>query len=307
VIAAVGEGAEARIEAVSSTDGGRSFGAPAVVAQLRVRAISGLRLPPFHSAEISREGRIVVAWPDCRYRAGCSSNDIVYSSSADGQKWTAPLRVPTGALGGRDHVLPGLAVDATSAGARTRLGLTFYALAPAGCRGTACSFEPFFVSSPNLGRSWSAPERLEPAAPAEWFPLAGARFAGDYISTSFVAGGVAVPVFAWASGPFDGRFHEAVYATAIPPLPATPAVALGAARVRVATRLEARVSARPVSGARVVCRAAVGRRALKLLAARLASGRAICTWRRARGRVTGSIQLLAPEGRATRTFRVLVR
>jgi hypothetical protein len=308
VIAATAEGTSARIEADSSTDGGRSFSEPATVAALRVRNVPGLRVPPFHSAEISRDGRIVVAWPDCRYRSGCSSNDIVYSSSANGRTWTTPFRVPTGGvLAGLEHVLPGLAVDPTSAAASTKLALAFYVLSPRGCVGAACRFEPYFVSSPDAGRSWSAPEQLEPAAPAEWFPLAGARFAGDYISTSFVGGGTAVPVFAWASAPFDGQFHEGVYATAIAPLPATPAVQLGVPRVRVATRLEVRASARPVAGSRVVCRATVGRRALKLVSARSATGTATCTWRRARGRVTGSLQLIAQEGTATRAFSARVR
>jgi hypothetical protein len=303
ILYATGEGASARIEAVRSTDGGRSFGNPAVVAALRTRPVPGVRVPAFHSAEIARDGRIVVAWQDCRFRAGCSSNDIVYASSANGGVWAAALRVPTGSqLAGLDHVTPGLAVDPSSAGTRTALALSFYALSPRGCTGSACRFEPFFVSSPDGGRSWSAPERLGAAAPADWFPLAGGRFAGDYMSSSFVTGGSAVPVFAWAPSGFDGRFHQGVYATAVPPLPATPAVQLGLPRLRIARNLEVRASAAP-AGARVTCRASVGRVRLRLLSARLAGGTAICVWRRsARGRATGSIALSAPEGRAARTF-----
>ncbi len=243
VVYATGEGSSARIEAVRSTDGGRSFSAPARVALLRTHQVQGLRVPAFHSAEIAQDGRIVVAWQDCRYRKGCGANDIVYASSTDAQRWTTPLRVPTGrALSGLDR-----------------------------------------------------------------FPLAGGRFAGDYISTSFVESGVAVPVFAWATGPFDGRFHQGVYATAVPRLGAQPAVRLGTPHVRIATRLEVRASATPIAGARIACRAAVGRRSLKLLSARLARGTAICVWRlTSRGRVTGSIVLAAPEGRASHMFTARV-
>ncbi len=308
VVYATGEGSSARIEAVRSTDGGRSFSAPARVALLRTHQVQGLRVPAFHSAEIAQDGRIVVAWQDCRYRKGCGANDIVYASSTDAQQWTTPLRVPTGrALSGLDHVTPGLAVDSTTAGGRTALALAFYALSPGGCAGPDCRYEPFFVSSPDNGRSWSTAERLGGAAPADWFPLAGGRFAGDYISTSFVESGVAVPVFAWATGPFDGRFHQGVYATAVPRLGAQPAVRLGTPHVRIATRLEVRASATPIAGARIACRAAVGRRSLKLLSARLARGTAICVWRlTSRGRVTGSIVLAAPEGRASHMFTARV-
>jgi BNR repeat protein len=294
-----------QIAAIRSTDGGRSFGAPTRVAVLRAHVVAGLRVPAFPSAEIAADGRIVAAWPDCRFRARCTSSDIVYASSADGEHWTAPLRVPTEAqLAGLDHVLPGLAVDATTAGAKTRLAIAFSVLSPRGCSGAACSFSPFFVSSPDNGRSWSVPERLGAAAPAEWFPSAGGgRFAGDYVSTSFVTGGTAVPVFPWASAAFDGRFHQGIYATAVPPLAARPAVQLGRPRVRVGGLLDVRATAVPRTDARVSCRATIGRRPLRLVAARVAGGIARCTWRATTaGRVAGSLTLIAPEGRATRTF-----
>ena len=308
VIYATGEDSGARIEAVRSTNGGRTFGAPSRVAALHSRNIPGIRLPPFHSAEIARDGRIFVAWPDCRYRRRCGSDDIVSASSTDGRKWTSAFRVPTGpALAGLDHVLPGLAVDATTAGARTALGLTFITLSPSGCGGAACSLQPFFVSSPDAGRSWSAPQQLESPAPAASFPLAPVPFAGDYISTSFAAGGTAVPVFPWASGPFDGRFHQGIYATAIPPLAATPAVQLGIPRVAVGVRIFARAAASPTEGARVVCRAVVGRRSLRVVSAKVANGIAVCAWRASKGRVTGSLRLVTPEGQATRRFTARVR
>src|SRR6266540_3527775 len=90
-------------------------------------------------------------------------------------------------------------------------------------------------------------------------------------------------------------------------LVAQPAVRLGTPHVRIATRLEVRASATPIAGARIACRAAVGRRSLKLLSARLARGTAICVWRlTSGGRVTGSIVLAAPEGRTSHMFTARV-
>src|SRR6266571_2576475 len=40
------------------------------------------------------DGTVYVAWEDCRFRKNCTSNDIVFSSSADGVTWSAPARVP---------------------------------------------------------------------------------------------------------------------------------------------------------------------------------------------------------------------
>jgi hypothetical protein len=65
-----------------------------------------------------------------------------------------------------------------------------------------CRVQSYVVSTTDAGVGWSAPEPLGSAQPLDAFPQSTAgRFLGDYVSTSFVAGGVAVPVFAAAAGP----------------------------------------------------------------------------------------------------------
>jgi hypothetical protein len=309
---------EPGVSATRSTDGGASFSAPVRVGRLRWHENRALRAPPLPSAEVDAGGRITVAWPDCGYRSGCPSNDVVVASSLDGVRWSRAVRVPTGAeLDGLDHVLTGLAVDATTRGASARLALAFYVTRPRGC-GADCALEARFVSSADGGRRWSAAEELSAPVPLGSFPLAGRRFPGDYISTSFVAGGVAVPVFASASAAFDGRYHQGVFATAVPPLPAvTPTLRLGAAKAAPARpRARQRVTvAAAVLGAigpaRASCTARAGRARLPVLARRVAAGRASCVLRVPAGaggkRLVGSIAVATPEADATRRFSVRVR
>jgi hypothetical protein len=54
--------------------------------------------------------------------------------------------------------------------------------------------------------------------PLDWFPLTfGARFLGDYMATSFVPGRTAVAVYAAATSPFDGQFHQGIFAATARP------------------------------------------------------------------------------------------
>ena len=71
------------------------------------------------SAEVAGDGRVYVAWQDCRFRSGCPANDIVYSSSLDGLAWSAVTRIPIDPTNSNiDHFLPGIAVDKATSGAR---------------------------------------------------------------------------------------------------------------------------------------------------------------------------------------------
>jgi hypothetical protein len=305
------------VEATTSTDGGASFSSPVLVASVQDSPTPGIRAPSLPSAELDATGRITVAWPDCRFRAGCGSrttpNDVVAASSADGRRWTRVRRIPTGPeLAGLPHFVVGLGVDPSTSGAGTRVGVAFYALTPRGCT-EGCSLAPFFVSSSDGGRGWTAAEQLAPAQPVESYPAAGElRFVGDYISTSFASGGTAVPVFAAAARPFDGSYHQGVFATAIPARSSSPVLRVSRARVtplrpRARTRVAVSVSASGLTaGLRVGCQAQLGRQRVRLASRAVATGRATCVWAlrpgRSGQRITGTILLTTPEVDVRRSF-----
>jgi hypothetical protein len=307
------------VAAVRSTDGGASFTAPVRASDLAPSQIPGVRAPALPSAEIDAAGTIYVAWHDCRFRTGCRTtapNDVVFVSSPDGRTWSRTRRVPTApALDGLDHFVVGLGVDATTRGASARLGLAFSVLTPRGCQLASCLVQQYFISSATAGRTWSTPEALASPQPLTAYPpTSGGRFLGDYISTSFAANGVAVPVFGGASAPFDGGFHQGVFATAIATLAdRPPPLTVGAPRV-TGTRTRITVTA-PVtvasSSVSVACRASGARVRLRLVVHRLAGRRAVCAWsvrnppRSARG--AGSLTVTIPETEVTRRFAFRTR
>jgi len=193
---------EVRIAAVRSTDGGRSFSAPVGIAPTQFRRTPGLRAPPLPSADVDGNGTVYVVWHDCG--ATCSANKLVFSFSADGITWSAPIRLALGRTGA-DFVLPGLAADPTRPG---RLALVYYASTGGGL------LDVGFATSANGGRTWRAPRRLNAQTMRySWAAQAGGVMVGDYFSTSFV-GGAAVPVFVLASRP-KARLDQALFAAVI--------------------------------------------------------------------------------------------
>ena len=205
-----------QIAAVRSIDGGASFADPARVAELSNEDVTGLRAPPFVSAETAADGTIWAAWSDCRFQTDCDANDVVISSSRDGVHWTAPARVPAGSVtSGIARVVPGLGVDPASSGARTRLGIVYYSVpALGGCGYATCALaDAFFVGSVNAGRTWTRPVRLTPRSmPLDWIADGGiGNLLGDYLSTSWV-GGRPIPVFSLASPPVLTDRRQAIFA-----------------------------------------------------------------------------------------------
>jgi hypothetical protein len=196
-----------------SLDGGASWTSSIQAAAINDHPVAGdMRAEPIPSAEIDAAGTVYLTWQDCRFRAKCSSNDLVLSTSTDGKKWTKPARIPIDAVtSGADHFIPGLGVDPTTAGATARLGLTYYYYQNAAC-GTSCSLEVGYLQSTNGGATWSAPTQLAGPFSTTLCPDTSAgRMVGDYISTSWI-GGKAFGAFAVAQVPTDGSaFDQAIY------------------------------------------------------------------------------------------------
>ncbi len=196
-----------------STDGGASWSSTAVISDVRDHANSGgLRTSPLPSAEIDGAGNVYVVWQDCRFRRGCSSNDIVLSSSSDGLNWSRVSRVPIDPVtSGADHFIPGLAVDRSSAGASARLGLTYYFYPSAACTAATCQLDAGFIASSTAGSTWSSPTQVAGPMALSWLPSTNQGvMVGDYISTSFL-GGNAWGVIAVATAPRKGLFNEAMF------------------------------------------------------------------------------------------------
>jgi hypothetical protein len=219
-----------KIEAFRSTDGGASWAKGVAVSSTRFKGVAGgLRTSPLPSAEIDGAGRVYVAWEDCRFRASCSANDIVFSTSADGVNWTAAARVPIDPVtSGVDHFIPGLAVDPATSGATAHLGLTYYFYPNAACS-SACRLEVGFISSPDGGAHWGPATQLAgPMALSQIAQTSQGPMVGDYISSSFSGGQVATLFAVGLQQPTSTSFDEAMYAPSTPLTIAAPAQATSA-------------------------------------------------------------------------------
>jgi hypothetical protein len=235
------ESLNGKIAAFRSTDGGASWTKAVTVSQIRFHGVAGdLRTSPLPSAEIAGDGTVYVAWEDCRFRAKCSANDIVFSKSSNGIEWSDPARVPIDDTdSGMDHFIPGLAVEPATSGVSAHLALTYYFYPDADCNDD-CDLTVGYISSPDGGDHWGDPIQLAgPMSLADIALTSQGPMVGDYISTSF-SGVTATTVFAVGlpqdpSGPFD----EAMYA------PASP---LGVATAAEATNVASSTGAKHFTG-----------------------------------------------------------
>jgi hypothetical protein len=197
-----------------SVTGGRTWGPAITVASIFQHTFAGnLRGPFFPSVATDRTGRIYIAWPDCRFRPNCASNDMVLTTSADGVHWAPVRRIPIDPVTSTvDHLGGGLGVDAVTAGHHARLGL-FYDFYPrAACTVSTCRLFEGYVSSTDGGATWSAPQVLAGPMHLRQLPSAFGYMVGDYEGAAIVPGGAAFSAFAVAGIPAAGqRFNQAMY------------------------------------------------------------------------------------------------
>ncbi len=97
-----------------------------------------------------------------------------------------------------DHFLPGIAVDQSTSGNSTHLGLTYYFYPVANCTTSTCKLGAGFVSSTDNGKTWTSAKKLAGGMNVLWLPNTTLGYmVGDYISTSYI-NGKAFGVFAKA-------------------------------------------------------------------------------------------------------------
>jgi BNR repeat-like domain len=199
--------------AFRSTNGGTSWSAAATISSITDHFVAGnLRTSALPSAAIDAAGKVYAIWQDCRFRTGCSSNDLVLSTSTDGVKWTAPTRIPIDPLTSTvDHFIPGLAAEAATSGSSAHLALTYYFYSSANCEASTCALYSGFISSPDGGSTWTTPTTLAGPMSLAWLPNTFAGLmVGDYVSTAF-SGGKAFPIFAAAQANSGTAFDEPIY------------------------------------------------------------------------------------------------
>src|SRR5579885_3566871 len=201
------------IASFTSTNGGASWNSSVTISSESDHQVASLRTEPLPTAAMDANGTIYVIWQDCRFESGCSANDLVMSTSTDGNAWSAVQRIPLDAVGsGVDHFIPGLGIDPATSGGSAHLALTYYYYPNANCTASTCQLEVGFASSLDGGTSWSASTPLT-AAPMNVTWLANTTdgyMVGDYIATSF-SGGKAFPVFAVASAPTGSQLNESLF------------------------------------------------------------------------------------------------
>jgi hypothetical protein len=204
------------ISAFTSTNGGKSWSSLVSVSNIEyANDEGGIRSGPLPSARVDGGGMVYVVWGDCRFRSGCSSNDIVMSTSTNGTKWSAVTRIPIDPVKSTvDHFIPGLGVDRTTSGDTAHLAMTYYYYPVSAC-GNSCKLEVGYTVSSDGGSTWTAGKHLAGPMQLSWIaPSDNGQMVGDYLGVDF-SNGQPYGVFAVAHAPGE-ELNEAMYTTNAP-------------------------------------------------------------------------------------------
>jgi hypothetical protein len=216
VVVPIDNANESALLAFRSTNGGLSWSAATTITTIAHHTVAGsLRTGPLPSAEIDAAGKVYVAWQDCRFRSGCKSNDIVFTTSTNGTTWTPIQRIPIDPTrSGIDHFIPGLAVNPATSGATAELALAYYYYPTARCSASTCSLRVGWTRSNDGGLTWTPGVQVAGSSSMSlsWLPnTTQGRMVGDYISSSFVAGSP-VAIFTNATAPSGSAFNQQMVA-----------------------------------------------------------------------------------------------
>lgn len=201
------------VSSFGSNNGGVSWSAPVTVAGIQSHVdAGGIRSGPLPSAAVDGAGTVWVVWEDCRFRSGCSTNDLVYSTSADGIHWSAVTRVPIDPTSSTlDHFIPGIGIDPATSGATAHVGIHYYFYPKSNCTKATCQLFVGYISSHNGGATWHTPIKLAGPMSLNWLPNSqNGLMVGDYIATAF-SNGVPHGVFAVAAAKSGTTFNESMF------------------------------------------------------------------------------------------------
>ncbi len=203
------------MSAFSSSNGGASWSTLATISDIQAHNdAGGIRSGPLPSAAIDGAGTIWVVWEDCRFRAGCTSNDLVYSTSTDGVTWSTVTRIPIDNVSSTaDYFIPGIGIDPATSGASAHVAVHYYYYSQTNCSVSTCQLGVGFISSSNGGSTWNTPSTLlQGPMQLGWLPTSqNGLMVGDYIATAFTSDGVPHGVFAVAQANSGSTFSEAIY------------------------------------------------------------------------------------------------
>ena len=207
VVVPLDNASETALGFTNSTNGGVTFGQAFTITSISAKADpGGIRSGPLPSAELAGDGKIFVVWEDCRFRSGCSTNDLVFVTSTNGTTWSAVQRIPIDPTNSvADHFIPGVGVDRNTSGSTTKVGVTYYFYPNVNCTFTTCQLHVGFISSSDAGVTWHP--FVDVAGPMALSSLPNTtqgRMVGDYISTSFNGSSQARGYFVIANPPTAG-------------------------------------------------------------------------------------------------------
>lgn len=201
------------IASFTSANGGATWSATVTIANGQFHVDAGnIRAGSAVASAIDGTGTVWALWVDCRFRVGCSANDLVYSTSTDGMNWGAVTRVPIDAVtSSADYFIPGIGIDPATSGASAHVGITYYYYPQTNCTAATCQLFAGFVGSANGGTTWDAAVPLTGAMELNWLANTSlGPMVGDYIATAF-SNGVPFGVFPVARANSGTTFDEAMY------------------------------------------------------------------------------------------------
>ena len=201
------------ISAFSSSDGGITWSAAVTISTRQFHTdAGGIRSGPLPSAAVDGAGTVWVVWEDCRFRAMCATNDLVYSTSTDGVNWSAVTRVPIDDTSSTaDYFIPGIGIDPGTTGNGAHVALHYYYYSQSACTVSTCQLYVGYIASANGGSTWNSPVALTGPMMLTWLPNSqNGLMVGDYVATVFT-NGVPHGVFAVASAISGTTFAQSIY------------------------------------------------------------------------------------------------